>query len=463
MKMKKILALALALLALAAAFGGCTVKKAESGGKEETEKTSGGAAADAGDEDENAPFSFAADGFVLERDAEYSYSYDEAGLCTEARDAESGETVYTFDYKYDGEGRPVERYVEEDGERRLLEEYEYDKKGNLVRLSVYDEDGEPVSVWEYDSKGRAVAGKGISPQPPVGVPGFYGPDLEDIEWDEQDRLTSVIIPVDYPREMLVGRIAGQAAQADIEARQAQIDEFIKSYKIKENDDGTYRTEFVKETFVYDKQGRVTRFVYMHEYTPLGNFLMTARPDASRREDTLKFRYSDDEMLISYSARVWNAGTGKWEDGGLDGDVSYQIERSADGLPLLVKGLSTDVYGALDCEVKSAEVGLFGVSWSKEFTEYLGEVHGGFAGLDPRSLSAYLSSGGLQSLRVEGEGPDGEKLVYLMWPDQFGRQRCQKLTDGRLTMNVSSEMDVNRAMTYVMEDDSDEYVYREPAD
>ena len=38
MKMKKILALALALLALAAAFGGCTVKKAESGGKEETEE-----------------------------------------------------------------------------------------------------------------------------------------------------------------------------------------------------------------------------------------------------------------------------------------------------------------------------------------------------------------------------------------------------------------------------------------
>ena len=84
-------------------------------------------------------------------------------------------------------------------------------------------------------------------------------------------------------------------------------------------------------------------------------------------------------------------------------------------------------------MEKAEVGVFGITWREGMINCLGELHGGFAGVDPFELRNYMGVGLLQSLRVSGTGENGEAVEYLLWPDNYGRQRCQKFTDGLYTM------------------------------
>lgn len=458
MKLKRFLTLALAALMLLAVSAGCSVYKMGSGARmNHTEESAGSLSGKTGikeepEQDEAALFSFAVDGYVLERDAKYRYAYNEAGLCIEARDAASGALVCTFDYAYDAEGRPTARYMEKDGERTILEEYDYDKNGSLTELRYYEE-GELRSLWKYDSKGRVTAGQSLPVTTPY-APGFLGSTLENVEWDDADRLISVTFPMDKSLDELAW--LSNLTQEEFQARRDELEHFISSNHIK-TVDGLYRIEAYTEEYEYDENGRMTKYVVTRVVPPLGNFLQTQRTEERRTEDTYRVRYSRDGFRIKFTRRAYNGS--QWQDSDLNVEFDHEIEFDPTGLPVSVQGIDTNIYAALACSVKSAEAGLFGISWCPAYTNYLGELHGGFAGLDPSNLQSYAQQGMLQSLRVAGEGPDGEEINYVIWPDAYGRQRCQKLTDGRLTMNVSEAMDRDRQKSYVMDEDRDEFVYR----
>jgi len=442
---RKTVSLLLALALCAGLLAGCGGGAAKEGREEES----------GGGKTKRAQIGFAVDGYVLSRDDAYRYSYGDDGLCTRAR-GEAGDEL-RFSYEYDDAGRPAVRYVEADGERRVYEKYGYDAKGNLTVLSVYEDGGdEPSAVWEYDSRGRAVAGRGLPVGPPY-APGFMGTVLEDVEWDKADRLTSVTFPSDYTADMLLTALAGAGAGPEQrEASRAALEDYLRENRLRDRD-GLYRMESYTEKFEYDDAGRITKWVIEHEFTPLYAYVINHMPgETARNEDTLSFRYSKDEITISWSQRLYREG--RWQKSGARGEFSYDVVRGADGLPVSVGGLAADIYDLLDCEVKSAEAGLFGITWQPGFINYCGELHGGFAGTDPANARSYLQAGLMQSLRVTGRGEDGEAITYVLWPDSFGRQRCEKFTDGLLTMGVSDRTDFSNRNTYVMNGDENERVY-----
>ena len=65
------------------------------------------------------------------------------------------------------------------------------------------------------------------------------------------------------------------------------------------------------------------------------------------------------------------------------------------------------------------IGYFGYRWNDTFLNYAGELHGAPAGFE--FARSYLFSGYSYTLRVQGEDEDGRELLYLMMPDNMGRQ------------------------------------------
>ena len=399
---------------------------------------------------------FAVNGYVLSGDGEYEYAYNDKGLCIEAR-SEDGETL-TFSYEYDGEGRPVVRYVEADSEKSILEKYEYDGEGRLRRLTVYEGD-EERSVWEYDEKGRVARGRGLPVTVPM-LPGLPYSEAENVQWDSEGRLLSASFPLWRPLDGFAYSALGSAAAADqIDALCEQLREVAKSAGMEANPDGLYLSMRITEEFQYDRAGRATLFSIVTETTPLEIYARTGTAKAQKAVDSIEITYRS--ASIHFLATSY-----RYTDGVLVGDPmrvewDYEIVAGSGSLPVEAGGLSTDVYGALDCRVDSAEIGLFGILWREGVTNVYGELHGGFIGLDPTALRPYLRQGLFQCMHITGTGPNGEAVEYFLWPDMMGRQRCQKFTDGLYTMPASDEMDLKKQKQYVMEYDQDEYTYRLP--
>ena len=234
-------------------------------------------------------------------------------------------------------------------------------------------------------------------------------------------------------------------------------DFIKQNGVKETDDGRYLCQRYTEDFRYDGSGRLVKYTYRMESTPLYVFVTTGQWAARARTTELELSYRRNTITLHSSD--FSELDGKATGDPLRLSWDYEIVTNADGLPSEVSSLSTDVYGALDCVVDQAEAGLFGVCWREGVINYYGELHGGFVGFDPANNISKVSVGLLQSLRISGTKADGGRVEYLLWPDSYGRQRCQKFTDGLYSLSPSLEMDYDRRNTYVMDEDRDEFTYR----
>ena len=134
---------------------------------------------------------------------------------------------------------------------------------------------------------------------------------------------------------------------------------------------------------------------------------------------------------------------------------FPIRRS--GLLPSVEGM-TNIYDSLNCQVSSADIGYFGYRWNETYLNYEGELHGAPAGF--AFDKAYLQAGYAYTLRVQGTDEEGRELVYLMKPDNLGRQMCMKFADGKYVMPYSQEMDRERIFILYVNQDEDVRIYQD---
>ena len=403
---------------------------------------------------------FAVNGYVLAGDDQYKYEYNEKGLCISAR-SDDGEEI-AFSYDYDDHDRPITRYIKTGSGKSVYEKYKYDDKGWLKRLEIY-EDGELKTVWRYDENGRAVSCEGIGVTEP-NTPGFPLSAAEDIKWDDEGRLLSISFPVKRPLDAFVYYYAGvDASESKKEQYRKTLSDFISSNGIKADKDGMYLDELIIEKYQYDDQGRLIKYTITDEHSQLSRFVNTRGAKTSEYRTVNEIEFSYNRSSIDLVITMTNHEGGEAAKEILHTDYKYDISYGPDSLPVSAgpekRPVSIDIYDKLDCRIDSAEIGLFGVFWREGMTNYLGELHGGFAGSDLYNAPSTLQIGGYQQLHVLGTGANGEKIEYYLWPDTLGRQRCQKFTDGLYTMPASIEMDVQKKSLYVMNEDRDVFVYR----
>ena len=398
-------------------------------------------------------------GHVLVDDGSYQYQYDADGLCISAQ-SEDGE-VLTFSYEYDVDGRPVVRYLEEDGERYRIEEYEYDSSGRLRRLNLYDKDTENKAVWEYDEEGRAVSGKGIIYQAPM-LPFFPWSDADLIEWDSYGRLLAISCPVKYSLDVLVQMALDPNASDETRKEyRAQLLGLMEANGIKADSDGLYVRDRVTEYYEYDDQDRITKYTICEEKSPVFNYIRTGKWQASEMRSEIEITYR--KSAIAFSSKTSMYIDGELVDTRPQTEWEYAISYRDDGLPVKCGPLSTDIYDRLNCKVKHVTLGLFGVTWREGFFSYYGELHGGFAGVDLYNQRDYAANWSFQSMRIIGEGQNGETIEYDIWPDRFGRQWCQKYTNGLYTMRESDQIYPENANSYNIVIDEDEFNYKRITD
>ncbi len=410
-------------------------------------------AADAADAAYEASPGFSVNGFVLSTDGEYEYTYNETGLCVSAKDGSGN--ILSFSYDLDEAGHPLVRYMEKDGVKTVFEKYAFDGSGVLRTLTVYGEDGEAETVWQYDGSGRAISGTGLPVKTPY-APFLPGSDPDSIKWDSKGRLVSVSFPESYPLSLFaLNALPAGTAEEKMDSFTERLGEAAAKNGMKADENGLYLRERLTEEYEYDRRGRVTKWTCTMERSPLTAYAEYGAWESRKTVTEVSVTYRSGSVSFRSSASGYRDGKSSGEP--LRTEFEYKISNS-DGLPVESGPLSTDVYDALDCAVGSAEIGLFGVTWREGLVNYYGELHGGFAGLDLYSKSSNLSAGGMQSLRITGTGKNGELIEYTLWPDPYGRQLCQKFTDGLCTMPVSLEQDMQKRNQFVMTEDRDLFTY-----
>ena len=431
-------------------FGGIITWEGEIVSSEAEEAVSTADLSDASvDNDGAAPSSRESDTGSLRivKDAQYTYEFDENGLCIAGTGLDGSGFTSTYDTNADG--LPVNRYINTGNGDELYETYEYAADGSLSSLTVNPGKEEQV-VFQYDEGGRLTYADNYFLFPGMGFRNAA------FSWDHDGRLIKVVSSYAVTEEELVSWVARAGAGEEVteENRAAalkRLQDFFENKQPEKTDDGKILLEEQTQTYTYDTEGRVTEYQDTMRDTAVYAWLQKGREiDSYERTDGLSFDYWEQLVSIKASMQAFLDGA----DNGFNeyGPFEFGIQYGANGLPIMMEGINTDIYDKLNCQAVSADIGFYGYWWNDTMLDFMGESHGGIAGL-PFDKSS-VQTGTVLALRVQGKTETGQDAVYYCMPDMLGRQMCEKFVDGRLTMPCSLEMDPERRNQIVITTDED---------
>ena len=445
-------------------------------------------------------FNYSVDGMLLSSVADFYrydrriYDYDSSGLCSRMVTDDSS---YDFSYRYDAQGKPVVRYYETDvaGDPVSvpIEWYDYYENGSLHHLLYVNdvddlepedpedledlngladmtyEDFEDLSYYdaaymELDQNGRAVSAVGIETIPALGGTGFPLPWAKEISWYDDGKLKSITFPYAVELEILIRDYRDSRNLSDDHYGEIRDEllQLINENGIPEERIGPFFLGYTVATFhldfEYDDHGRIIRRIDTKEKTPVYSYVYEGQEALTNiiineyqfdYYDGLTFWFKDSRYREGYD---WVEESGPVRGG-------YQVIRyDPSGLPISVNDTPLDIYDDLDCSVKNAEFGFYGVWWCKAFTDVYGEIHGGFAGIETYAYLSQMTSNNSLTLKITGTDEKGNILEYYSYPEQSGRGATLKLTNGMLSIPFTEYQDLTRAYEYYLEDDEDVFVY-----
>ena len=391
------------------------------------------------------------DAMRIVQDAQYSYVYDENGLCIAGTGTDG--SAFTSTYDMNADGLPVNRYINIGNGDELYETYEYAADGSLGSLTVNPGKEEQV-IFQYDEGGRLTYADNYFLFPSMGFRSAA------FSWDNDGRLIKVVNSYAVTEEELVSWVArAGSGEEETEENRAtalkRLQDFFENRQPEKTDDGNFLLEEQTQTYTYDAEGRVTEYKDTMRDTAVYSWLQRGREiDSYERTDGLFFSYG--EQMISIKAAMQALLDGA--DNGFSefGPFECRIQYGGNGLPVMIEGINTDIYDKLNCQVVSADIGFYGYWWNDTMLDFMGEMHGGIAGLPFDKAS--VRTGTAFALRVRGKTETGQDAVYYCMPDMLGRQMCEKFVDGRLTIPCSLEMDPKRRNQIVLTADEDIVLY-----
>jgi hypothetical protein len=382
---------------------------------------------------------------LLISDHDYTYTYDEKGLCQSA--SENGQEKYTFSYEYDEAGRPKTRYMTETDsqDKSMIETYAYNANGMISERREFKDNGE--TVYRYNENGQLIYCSDLSM---LNAPASFGDTA--IEYDENGRVSRLVLSwYNTPQEAAKACLGNKGTDEEIQQKTEELAKIFPKWS-------DYIRQKIEWQYEYDTQGRATKVIYKEDHSKLDNYCSSG--DESKETESIeqyRYDYSGDGTTITLSGKTSHYVNGTETKAADSGPFSFAISYQND-IVNVVNGQTIDFYKNLGITPEQTVIGYFGLEECSTASHYWGEVYSGIIGTQFDRQQQHIT--GSLFLEIDGSTNTGEKVQILLGCDSFGRSLDYILCAGKLVTPQTKEQNLDMKDKYNFETYEEWYAYQD---